>query len=165
VRRLGATLYEAFIVATLLVAVGFALLPFVGPAAAPPSGAEPARSLYALPPAGRALMTVAALAVPAAYCVALWSRGRRTLAMRTWRLALVSDSGQAVSGARALIRYLACLIGPALSIAAFAVLPPAVREACALVLLATNYVWSLIDPDRRFLQDRIAGTRLVRERP
>jgi uncharacterized RDD family membrane protein YckC len=32
-------------------------------------------------------------------------------------------------------------------------------------LLAVNYGWALLDPDRRFLHDRIAGTRLVAETP
>jgi hypothetical protein len=31
----------------------------------------------------------------------------------------------------------------------------------ASLLVAANYVWSLIDHDRQFLQDRIARTRLV----
>ena len=30
----------------------------------------------------------------------------------------------------------------------------------ALALLAVNYAWALVDRDRQYLQDRIAGTRL-----
>jgi uncharacterized RDD family membrane protein YckC len=110
-------------------------------------------------------MTVGTLGASAAYCVGFWSRGRRTLAMKTWRLALVAESGERVSRSRALLRYLACLIGPALAIAAFAVLQRTGNGRWALVLLAVNYVWSLVEADRRFLQDRIAGTRLVTARP
>jgi len=35
----------------------------------------------------------------------------------------------------------------------------------AVGLLALNYAWALVDPDRQFLHDRIAGTRLVLARP
>jgi len=31
-----------------------------------------------------------------------------------------------------------------------------------LVLLFINFLWALVDRDRQFLHDRIAGTRVVR---
>jgi uncharacterized RDD family membrane protein YckC len=112
---------------------------------------------------GRILSAVATIAVSAAYCGWLWSGGRRTLAMKTWRLALACTSGGSVSVPRALLRYVTCGIGPSLAIAAFVMLQPSGHGRWALTLLATNYAWALVDRDRRFLQDRIAGTRLLPE--
>jgi uncharacterized RDD family membrane protein YckC len=112
---------------------------------------------------GRILSAVATIAVSAAYCGWLWSGGRRTLAMKTWRLALACASGGSVSVPRALLRYVTCGIGPSLAIAAFVMLQPSGHGRWALTLLATNYAWALIDRDRRFLQDRIAGTQLLPE--
>jgi uncharacterized RDD family membrane protein YckC len=96
------------------------------------------------------------------YCVALWSGSRRTLAMKTWRLALVDARGGPVSIPRALARFLACCIAPVVAIAGFLALQPLGQVRWAAALLALNYAWAMIDPAGRLLQDRIAGTRLVR---
>jgi len=75
---------------------------------------------------------------------------------------MATVSGKPVGILRALVRYLTCWIGPVLFIAGFAALLPSGHERWSLPLLASNYAWALIDRDGRFLQDRIAGTRLVR---
>ena len=82
--------------------------------------------------------------------------------MRTWRLALRNADGTSPSPARALCRYLAWWIGPACAIGAYLALRPLGHGRWALAALAINYAWALIDSDRQFLHDRIAGTRLVR---
>ena len=83
--------------------------------------------------------------------------------MKTWRLALETPDGAAVSVARAIARYAAWWIGPALAVAAASIALLRFDQALsALPLLATNYAWALLDPDRWFLHDRIAGTRLVK---
>ena len=33
----------------------------------------------------------------------------------------------------------------------------------ALVPLAINFLWAGVDPERQFLHDRIAGTRILRD--
>jgi uncharacterized RDD family membrane protein YckC len=73
--------------------------------------------------------------VVGAYFLWCWLRGGQTLAMRAWRIRLVD-----VTPARALLRFV-----------------------CALVFVPTgiSLVWALFDGERRFLHDRIAGTRLV----
>jgi len=91
------------------------------------------------------LLQIYLLAVMGAYLVWSWSGGRRTLPMRTWRLRLVTRSGAPPSVRRALVRFLAAL----------ATLPPA----------GLGFLWGLFDPERQFLHDRIAGTRLVRDPP
>jgi uncharacterized RDD family membrane protein YckC len=81
--------------------------------------------------------------------------------MKTWRLALVDASGAPVSPRRALVRYAAAWIGPALAVAVYALLAPHGLGALAWPVLALNWLAAFVDPDRRFLHDRVAGTRLV----
>jgi uncharacterized RDD family membrane protein YckC len=100
-------------------------------------------------------------AVLAAYFVWCWSGGRRTLAMKTWKLRLVSADGSTVTPKVALLRYLAAWIGPGLAVAAYALLAPHGWGAHAAWLVAFNLLWAFVDRDRLFLHDRVAGTRIV----
>lgn len=75
------------------------------------------------------------------YFVWFWTRSGQTLAMRTWRLRLVTHTGHPLLPAQALLRYLLCW--PSLG------------------LFGIGIIWALADPDRQFLHDRIAGTRIV----
>ncbi len=76
------------------------------------------------------------VAVLAAYFLWCWLRGGQTLAMKAWRLRLVG-----VTPGRGLARFLLALV---------------------LVPTGIGILWALVDRDRQFLHDRIAGTRLVR---
>ncbi len=81
------------------------------------------------------------LIVMLTYFLWFWSNGRQTLAMKTWRLRLVTRDGLAVRPAQALLRYLLCWP--------------------SIVLGGAGIVWALFDRDRQFLHDRLAGTQLV----
>jgi uncharacterized RDD family membrane protein YckC len=158
IRRLAASLYETLLLAALALVVEFALLPVL---TAAPSLPATERVLPLLRPAAQAISFGCLLAAFAAYCAWGWSDGRRTLPMKTWRLAMESTSGTPVSLSRAALRYVACWIGPGLAIAADAGMRPLGYSRWAVALLAVNYVWALVNADRQFLQDRVAGTRLV----
>jgi uncharacterized RDD family membrane protein YckC len=101
--------------------------------------------------------------IVAAYCVWFWSNGRRTLPMKTWRLRLATVEGGVVTPKTALLRYLACWIGPVLALAAYLALQRVGLGANAAWLVAFNFLWAFVDRDRAFLHDRIAGTRIVQE--
>jgi uncharacterized RDD family membrane protein YckC len=159
--RLGASAYEAVLLAALIIGVGFALLPIVSPPAEAAAGGAPTRSFYAISSGARILSGVVILGVCSLYCGGLWSGGRRTLAMRTWRLALSTSTGSAVPVSQALLRFAACFAGPALALAAFVGLQPTGHGRWAAALLALNYAWACVDREGQFLQDRIAHTRLV----
>lgn len=97
------------------------------------------------------------------YFVWFWTHSGQTLAMKTWKIRLVSASGDAVDYGRALLRYLLAwawfLPGVAIAWAIGA-------QGWMLVLLpAANLIlWALtiyLDPERQFLHDRIVGTRLA----
>jgi uncharacterized RDD family membrane protein YckC len=81
------------------------------------------------------------LAVGAAYFVAFWTHGGQTLPMKTWRIRLVRRDGAPVGAWRALHRYFLAILG--------------------LLALGLGFAWALVDRDRQFLHDRLAGTALV----
>jgi hypothetical protein len=150
----------------LVIGVGFALLPVVTPApnaavAPTPGSVDAARSLYAISPQARRLSAGVIFAAAGGYCTWFWSGGRRSLPMKTWRLALRTATGGSVGLPSATLRYVACWTGPALAIAGYQVLQPLAYARWAWFLLGVNYAWSLIDRDRQFLQDRLARTRLM----
>ena len=70
-----------------------------------------------------------------------WRHGGQTLAMKTWKIRLTTRTGQAVRPAVALLRYVLCWL--------------------SLILCGTGFLWALVDPERQFLHDRLAGTRLI----
>lgn len=151
----------------LALALSFALLPFVAPAdgyrSEIPLPASDSRAHYLMAPSARTWSGAVLFGACGGYCVWLWSGGRRTLPMKTWRLGLRTSLGHAVAPSTALVRFVACGIGPALTLAAYVALQPSGHSRWALWLLSINYAWALVDPERQFLQDRIAGTRLIVE--
>jgi hypothetical protein len=157
-RRLATMVYESLILGTLALVLGFLLLPVLGLTGIPAATEQ----LALLSPAASATSFVALFALYGAYCAWLSSGGRRTLPMQTWHLALRTADDGVPSPARALARYFAWWIGPACAIGAYLALRPFGHGRWALAALAINYAWALIDADRQFLHDRIAGTRLVR---
>jgi uncharacterized RDD family membrane protein YckC len=71
----------------------------------------------------------------AGYFLWSWLRGGQTLAMKAWRIRLVE-----VTPAKALLRFVL---------------------AAVLVPSLISIFWSLFDPEKQFLHDRLAGTRLT----
>ena len=155
VRRFAALAYEALILVALVLVAGFALVPFVSP--------EAVRGQPLVVPtlAGRIVGFVALFALGALFFGWIWSNGRRTLPMKTWRLALVDRAGRPPSPRTAVTRYAAAWMGPALCIAVYALSAPHGLGALAWPLVALNWLAAFVDPDAQFLHDRIAGTRLV----
>ena len=75
------------------------------------------------------------------YFVWFWAKGQ-TLAMKTWRIKLCTRTGMPVRPAQAVLRFVLCWP----SIGVFGI----------------GIFWALVDCDRQFLHDRLAGTRLVK---
>jgi uncharacterized RDD family membrane protein YckC len=157
-RRFGALVYEGLLLSALMLVGGFLLAPLVSPN--PPG----VRQLQLPSPSGRVFEFCVLFALGALYCVWSWSGARRTLAMKTWRLTLVRADGRALDRRTALARYLAAWLGPALALVAYLLLRPAGYGAHAAWLVGFNFLWAFIDPGRRFLHDRIAGTWVVVDR-
>lgn len=155
-RRSAALLYEALLLLALVLIASFLLTPLVSP------GNAASGSLIVPSTTGRIVSLVALLVLGAAFFGWSWSGGRRTLPMKTWRLALVTAAGSPLSRRIALLRYIAAWLGPALAVVAFALLTPHGLGAMAWPVLSLNWLAALVDPERQFLHDRIAGTRIVR---
>jgi len=160
-RRLAALGYEVLLLSAVLLSAGFLLAPFVSPA---PEAAV-ARPLPIPDPTARVLSFAALFAVGALYFGWSWTAGRRTLPMKTWRIRLTRRDGAVVDRKTALIRYCATWIGPGLALLGYVALKPTGQGRYALLLIALNYLWALADPDRQFLHDRIAGTRIGLDPP
>lgn len=75
------------------------------------------------------------------YFVWFWLHGGQTLPMKTWKLRIANPDGSPPRPMQALLRYLAAW--------------PSV------LLFGIGVLWALVDKDRQFLHDRIAGTRIV----
>jgi uncharacterized RDD family membrane protein YckC len=74
-----------------------------------------------------------------AYC---WVRTGQTLAMKTWRIRVERRDGRLLSPRQAALRFvLACW---------------------TLIPGGLTLWWALIDRERQFLHDRLAGTRIVK---
>ncbi|MDD2990425.1 MAG: RDD family protein [Zoogloea sp.] len=80
-------------------------------------------------------------AVLGMYFLWYWRRGGQTLAMQTWKLRIVNSDGKPVSLRQGWIRY--ALAWP------------------SVLFFGAGVIWALIDKDRQFLHDRLAGTRIV----
>ena len=71
-----------------------------------------------------------------------WLRGGQTLPMKTWKLQLADQRGWPISPTQALLRYTIAWL--------------------SFLLLGLGFIWAFVDRDKRFLHDRIAGTRILR---
>lgn len=96
------------------------------------------------------------------YFVWFWTHGGQTLAMKTWHIRLVSADGGPVKWKQALGRFLLCWIWILPGLAAAWAL--GAKNWMLIMIPALNVLlWALtvyLDPDRQFLHDRIAGTRI-----
>lgn len=126
-RRLLALVYEILLLAAVLIA-GF-LVPQAILGAA----------LQTTPPP--AILKAHFLAVPAVYFVWFWTHGGQTLALKTWRLRIVTAGGAPLGPAQAMLRHVAAWL--------------------SIALLGLGFAWALFDREGQFLHDRLAGTRIV----
>jgi uncharacterized RDD family membrane protein YckC len=130
-RRVAALIYDAFLLAALLIIFTFAALVFTGGHAIL---RDTAGSWYILYTGGEII-------VVAAYYVLNWMRSGQTLGMRAWQLRTVSAAGKPVKFGAAALR---CIFG------VFAWAPAAL-----------GVLWLYVDPERLALHDRLSNTRVV----
>lgn len=80
-----------------------------------------------------------------AYFVWCWLNGGQTLPMKTWKLRVANPDGSSLRPLQACLRYLAAW--PSIGFFGIGVL------------------WAVVDKDKQFLHDRIAGSRIVTAPP
>lgn len=98
-----------------------------------------------------------------------WSKGGQTLAMKTWRIRLITADGRPVSQPLALLRYVVSWIWflPGLGLA------HALNPTHSTLLMwayptlwVASYAWlSFLHPQHQFWHDALCGTRLVSAEP
>jgi uncharacterized RDD family membrane protein YckC len=130
-RRAAALIYDALLLAALLVAYTSAAMIFTHGHAL----LHETVGLWAY------LYQAGLIAVIGAYFVINWTRSGQTLGMRAWHLRAVSHSGRPMTYKDALLRF-ACAIlawGPA----------------------ALGVLWLYLDPEHLALHDRLSSTRMI----
>lgn len=96
-----------------------------------------------------------------------WVRGGQTLPMKVWRIRVVDSSGQGLRWPQAAWRFVVALVlWLGLPLAAYVSLSDG--RAFSPALVALSALWGLVtvcyawfDPQKQFLHDRLAGTRLI----
>ena len=98
------------------------------------------------------------------YFIGTWTHGGQTLAMKTWHLRVLTDTGAPLTPRRALMRYVASWVWfvPPLAFAS-AALPRSVAvylgvPAAWIALYAAS---ALLHPRRQFWHDALCGTAIV----
>jgi uncharacterized RDD family membrane protein YckC len=82
------------------------------------------------------------VALAGAYFVWCWTRSGQTLPMQAWHLQLVdAESGRPPCLRKALRRYLLAIPGT--------------------LIAGVSFLWGIVDRDKLFLHDRLAGTKIV----
>lgn len=134
-RRLGAMLYDSFLVAAIWLLVTTLHLVVVRQVLGLPAEQVGAGLVQVI--SLRLLLLVSAFAFFAFF----WVRGGMTLGMQAWRLRVQTLDGRSITLAQSLVRF---LVG-GLSLAAFGL----------------GYLWILFDAERRSWSDIASGTRIV----
>lgn len=104
-------------------------------------GLAAALAQFAGPAYTRSVTRTLVVIACAGYFAWQWHRGGQTLPMKTWHIRLETAAGEPVSVPRALLRLALSTIGYG--------------------LFGVSVWWAIVDRDRQFLHDRLAGTRLV----
>jgi uncharacterized RDD family membrane protein YckC len=102
--------------------------------------------------------------VTGAYFVWGWTNSGHTLAMKTWRMQVVTNGHARLPLRTAVVRYLLAWGWFLPALVACTALGLKDKGQIAAAIGAGVVAWSLtafLDRDRRFLHDRLAGTRIV----
>lgn len=147
-RRLAAMLYESLLLFGVVFVTGFAFDTLTG-----------SRHALTLRSARQAILFLAI----GVYFIFFWCRSGQTLAMKTWRIRLVAANGQRLRLQSAAVRYVLAWmwILPAMAIDSLFGLKGWASIGVIVVGMVAWLSTVLSNPERQFLHDRLAGTRLV----
>jgi uncharacterized RDD family membrane protein YckC len=129
-RRFAALIYDGFLLIAVLMPYTWVVVLIHGGAVTEASGRL---SWWAF--------RAGALAIMAAYYVLNWTRSGQTLGMRAWRLRTLTDSGERLQVAQAVVRFCWGL--------------------AAWLPFGLGVLWLYADPEHLALHDRLSRTRVV----
>lgn len=135
-RRLAALLYDAFLVFSIWMVLGFALQFLVGP-----NTNHLVDGRVQTDPVLSVILFVAMVCSAAGFYIWFWMRTGQTLGMIAWRIKAVSRSGSLMTLQQGVLRWV--LAWP------------------AFFLFGIGYLWRYIDPNGDALHDIYSGTRVV----
>ncbi|KAA0013147.1 RDD family protein [Billgrantia pellis] len=134
-RRLGAMLYDAFLVAAIWVLIGVLQVAFVR------LGLGLDAEQVGQGVLQRLTLQLALLVGAFLFFAFFWMRGGMTLGMQAWRLRVQTRSGHSLTLRQSLVRY--------------------VMAWLSLLAFGLGYLWVLFDTERRSWSDIASGTRVV----
>ncbi|WP_423839164.1 RDD family protein [Undibacterium luofuense] len=97
------------------------------------------------------------------YFVYCWTRSGQTLAMKTWRIRVTDLDGQPLPRIKAIVRYVLSWMWflPALALSYQFNLQKTEAVVAIFAGLAGWALTALLDPERQFMHDKLAKTRLT----
>ncbi|QEY26312.1 RDD family protein [Neisseria zalophi] len=102
------------------------------------------------------------------YCKANWYKQGQSLPMRVWKIGLVNTAGHRPALNQLRLRFVwGCIFIVFVPMLAYAALrhlsgiPPKPAFGAALIWWILPWGFALLNPDRQFLYDYLAGTRLI----
>lgn len=122
-KRVASLAYESLLLIAILAVATFVFIALLGDATLPPK---------------RYFLQAYLWLIAGGYFVWCWTRSGQTLAMKTWRIKVVNQSGQAISWQDACMRYL-----------------------LATLFFGASFIWAIFDRDKQYLHDRLLGTNLI----
>ncbi|MFM1896690.1 MAG: hypothetical protein RLZZ385_1764 [Pseudomonadota bacterium] len=135
-RRLGALLYDSFLVVAIWMLIGYTVQLFVGP-----DTSTLVDGRVQTDPVLDALLFTLMLGSCVGFYAWFWCRGGQTLGMLAWRIKVVNHQGGLISLPQALLRFV--LAWP------------------AFLCLGMGYLWLYVDPNGDALHDRLSRTRVI----
>lgn len=153
-RRMAALVYEGLLMAAVTAVAGLV-------------AGIVATVMHPVPLLARIMVSLIIIAAWWWYCRINWHKKGQTLAMKVWRIRLVSRQGQPAPLPQLRLRFMwACLfviLVPALAYLAFRSSGIAPKPAAATALFWWILPWgfALLNPQRQFLYDYLAGTVLA----
>ncbi len=142
-RRLASLLYEGILLFGVYFIAAYLFLALT-------------QSKHPIPSPMRHVFQLYIFGVIGAYLVWCWRHGGQTLPMKTWKMRVVNAAGEVLSLPRAWWRYALAWLGMAPALAVYAL---GFKWGIALTVLPL--AWALVDRDRQYLHDRLAGTRII----
>ncbi len=135
-RRVAALLYDAFLVASIWMLLGFLMQLLFGP-----DTNVLVEGRVQTDPMLSNILFVLMLGSCSAFYLWFWTRSGQTLGMIAWRIKLVNRQGQLVTVQQGIARLLAAWP--------------------AFFFLGLGYLWMYIDPARDTLHDKFSRTRVI----
>ena len=135
-QRLGALLYDGFLVAAIWMLLGFIMQLIFGP-----DTNQFIDGQVQTNPLIDNILFLLMLATSSGFFVWFWTRSGQTLGMIAWRIKAVALNNQLMSPGQAMSRFL--LAWP------------------AFFLLGGGYLWLFLDPNCDTLHDKISNTKIV----